>query len=214
MDELMYETEPSIQLLPAETLEDSSIENVAVTPVESGADPFEISPEEIVTDTPDNDSAIPDAIGEVGSSKLTQSEESAAELESSAPALTGENIEIGENNQNVEQDPKGSGDAVAQELDNIHKLLSERIPEQTEEPVTEAQEEALESESEITLQDVLDEISSIREFESEQLDELKSINSNLIITGNNSNIFGKNILASVLIIWGALIAGYFFSKII
>ena len=115
MDELMYETEPSIQLLPAETLEDSSIENVAVSPVESGADPLEISPEEIVTDTIDNDSAIPDAIGEVGSIKLTQPEESAAEL-SSAPALTGENVEIGENNQNVEQDPDGSGEAIAQEI--------------------------------------------------------------------------------------------------
>ena len=213
MDELMYETEPSFQLLPAETLEDSSIENVAVTPVESGADPLEISPEEIVTDTPDNDSAIPDAIGEVGSIKLTQPEESAAEL-GSAPALTGENVEIGNNEQNVEQDPDGSGETIAQKLDNIHKLLSDRIPEQTEEPVTEAQEETLESESEITLQDVLNEVSSIREFESEQLDELRAINSNLVIAGNNSNIFGKNILASVLIIWGALIAGYFFSKII
>jgi hypothetical protein len=189
------------------------MENVAVTPVESGADPFEISPEEIVTDTPYNDSAIPDAIGEVGSSKLTQPEESAADPES-APALTGENLEIGENNQNVEQDANGSSSAISQELVNIHKLLSERLPEQTDEPVTEAQEETLESESEITLQDVLNEVSSIREYESEQLDELRAINSNLVISGNNSNIFGKNILASVLIIWGALIAGYFFSKII
>lgn len=69
MDELFNETEPSIQLLPAETLEDSSIESVAVNPVESGADTFEISPEEIVTDTIENDSAIPDAIGEVGSDR-------------------------------------------------------------------------------------------------------------------------------------------------
>ena len=57
--------------------------------------------------------------------------------------------------------------------------------------MTEAQEETLESESEITLQDILNEVSSIRELESEQLDELRSINSNLVISGNNSNTFGK-----------------------
>lgn len=117
-------------------------------------------------------------------------------------------------------DPEQSGTRAdgfenQETLGSIYKLLQERLPEGTQEE-SESESE-LESESEIdtekSLSDIYDEISKLNSVESEQLEQLKTINNNLVVHSNNSYYFDFYTVSIISAIWGSIAIFLLFRKI-
>lgn len=98
-------------------------------------------------------------------------------------------------------------------IDNIYSLLLERLPErQLSESESELESES-EIESEKTLSDIYDEISQLNSYESEQLQELQTLNSNMVIHSNNDYYLGIYTISVISAIWGSIAIFLLFRKI-
>ena len=104
---------------------------------------------------------------------------------------------------------------ISETLDNIYKVLEERLPEKESE--SESETENLDpdtvQESEKTLTDIYNEIHSVREFESEQLDELRTIRDNNIVSNNNVYHLASFEIAITSAIFGSILIALLFRKI-
>lgn len=108
--------------------------------------------------------------------------------------------------------PVQSGDLPAETaIDNIYKLLDERLPTRSLE--SESETEIQSSESEITLKDLKDSIDDLKGIESEQLEYTKQLESDLIVSSNNSYHFNVYEIAIISAIWGSIAIYLFFRKI-
>lgn len=117
----------------------------------------------------------------------------------------------------VVSDPGGvsEGNKVEENLENIYKLLSERLPESESESESETQTESItaQSETEITLADIKSSLDSIAELESEQNLQIGNIETALVAVGNNYITYSDFILSGIMAIWGSFIIYLFFRKI-
>ena len=192
----LFETEmlSTIDIVP-----DDSINNESDTTL---TDPYILAGGGVESSTPADN--IPDAINleetDTVPSTQTPSNEETPSIEQepeTIPALTG-------------------GSDIEQNLNDIYVLLQERIPERSIESESESESESeqieLQTENQ-TLLDIKDEISNIREYESEQLSLIDSINNNLVVLGNNSSTYNNFILSGIMTIWGSFIVYLIFRKI-
>lgn len=104
---------------------------------------------------------------------------------------------------------------ISETLDNIYKVLEERLPEKESE--SESETENLDpdpvKETEKSLTDIYDEIHSVRELESEQLDELRTIRDNNIVSNNNVYYLALFEIAIISAIFGSILIALLFRKI-
>lgn len=104
---------------------------------------------------------------------------------------------------------------ISETLDNIYKVLEERLPEKESE--SESETENLDpdpvKETEKSLTDIYDEIHSVRELESEQLDELRTIRDNNIVSNNNVYYLASFEIAIISAIFGSILIALLFRKI-
>lgn len=108
--------------------------------------------------------------------------------------------------------PGQGGDLPAETaIDNIYKLLDERLPTRSleSEPETETQF----SESEVTLKDIRNSIDDLKGIESEQLEYTKQLESDFIVSANNNYHFNVYEIAIISAIWGSIAIYLFFRKI-
>lgn len=108
--------------------------------------------------------------------------------------------------------PGRSGDLPAETaIDNIYKLLDERLPTRSLE--IESETETQFSESEITLKDLKESIDDLKGFESEQLEYTKQLESDFVVSSNNNYHFNVYEIAIISAIWGSIAIYLFFRKI-
>lgn len=196
-----FETE--ITISPDDVSEDLQIE--AFNPIETEAvltpnSTQEASDPVLVSDPAGVEETIPDAI----------------------TIVDNESEEIGSE---VVSDGSGSGEAdplqteadgtISKTLDNIYQVLEERLPEKESESESETDNLDPDSvqETEKSLTDIYNEIHSVREFESEQLDELRTIRNNNIVSNNNVYYLASFEIAITSAIFGSILIALFFSKI-
>lgn len=146
---------------------------------------------DFVGDSQRENPAIPDAI------QIDNGEENVAEQVSAE----------------VQEDSPGqSGDLPAETaIDNIYKLLDERLPTRSLE--SESETESQSSESEITLKDLKESIDDLKGIESEQLEYTKQLESDFVISSNNNYHFNVYEIAIISAIWGSIAIYLFFRKI-
>lgn len=125
----------------------------------------------------------------------------------------------------VVSDGSGSGEAdplqteadgtISKTLDNIYRVLEERLPEKESE--SESETENLDpdpvQETEKSLTEIYNEIHSIAEFESEQLVELRTIRDNNIVSNNNVYHLASFQIAITSAIFGSILISLLFRKI-
>lgn len=195
-----FETEITISPDVSEDLQSGAfnpIETEAVlTPniTQSESDPVIVSDPAGVVET------VPDAI--------TINENENAEISSGV-------VPDGSASGNTEALQTEADGTISETLDNIYKVLEERLPEKESE--TESETENLDhdpvQESEKTLTDIYYEINSVREFESEQLDELRTIRDNNIVFNNNVYHLASFQIAITSAIFGSILIALLFRKI-
>lgn len=103
----------------------------------------------------------------------------------------------------------GSDPVGSETLSNIYKLLDERLPSEK----TETESIEVESESEINLKDIHDQIDSIAQYESEQLSIISEIRDNNIISNNNNYYMDSFQIALTSAIFGSILIGLLFRNI-
>lgn len=146
---------------------------------------------DFVGDSQEENSSIPDAI-QIDNSGNEVAEQGSAE---------------------VQDDSHGqSGDLPAETaIDNIYKLLDERLPTRSLE--SESETEIQSSETEITLKDLKDSIDVLKGIVSEQLEYTKQLESDFVVSSNNSYHFNVYEIAIISAIWGSIAIYLFFRKI-
>lgn len=104
---------------------------------------------------------------------------------------------------------------IMETLDNIYKVLEERLPEQESESESEIETQEADpvQETEKSLTDIYNEIYSVRELESEQLAELRAIRDNNIVSNNNVYHLASFQIALTSAIFGSILIALFFRKI-
>lgn len=125
----------------------------------------------------------------------------------------------------VVSDGSGSGEAdplqteaegtISKTLDNIYQVLEERLPEKESESEFETQNLDPDpvQETEKSLTDIYNEIHSVRELESEQLAELRTIRDNNIVSNNNVYHLASFQIAITSAIFGSILIALLFRKI-
>lgn len=125
----------------------------------------------------------------------------------------------------VVSDGSGSGEAdplqteadgtISKTLDNIYQVLEERLPEKESESESENEnlDPDLMQETEKSLTDIYNEIHSVRELESEQLAELRTIRDNNIVSNNNVYHLASFQIAITSAIFGSILIALLFRKI-
>lgn len=125
----------------------------------------------------------------------------------------------------VVSDGSGSGEAdplqteadgtISKTLDNIYQVLKERLPEKESESESETQNLDPDpvQETEKSLTDIYNEIHSVRELESEQLAELRTIRDNNIVSNNNVYHLASFQIAITSAIFGSILIALLFRKI-
>lgn len=163
---------------------------------------------------------------------ITQSEsdpvlvsDPAGVVETIPDAITINENESAEISSEVVLDGSGSGEVdplqteaegtISETLDNIYKVLEERLPEKESESESEIENQDPETvqETEKSLTEIYDEINSIREFESEQLVELRTIRDNNIVSNNNAYHLASFQIALTSAIFGSILIALLFRKI-
>lgn len=177
-----------VSIFPEETYDDSLFTQPIEGNVETGAD--EIS--------------VPAIIEDYSSGDIAQSHEGVPDQ--------AEQNEVGG------ADPEQAGTRAdgfenQETLGSIYKLLQERLPESTQEESEIESESESEIESEKNLSDIYDEISRLNTIESEQLDQLQTINNNLVVHSNNSYYLDFYTVSIISAIWGSIIIYLLFRKI-
>lgn len=118
-----------------------------------------------------------------------------------------------------EVDPlqKETDGTISETLDNIYKVLEERLPEKESESESESETQNLDpdpvQETEKSLTDIYNEIHSVRELESEQLIELRTIRDNNIVSNNNVYHLASFQIAITSAIFGSVLIALLFRKI-
>ena len=104
---------------------------------------------------------------------------------------------------------------ISKTLNNIYQILEERLPEKESESESETENQNLDpvQETEKSLTDIYDEINSVREIESEQLVELRTIRDNNIISNNNVYHLVSFQIAITSAIFGSILIALLFRKI-
>lgn len=166
-----------------------------------------LAPSEPVIDQPETSAPV-----------LDQSETSAPEIISDA----NNSPSIQPSKESERALPTDQADQPGQEVSEpdssmvgrIYKLLDERLPERSieQESETEIQSES-QSESEISLAYIEQTLDDIRQFESEQLDFIETMESNQVVSSNNSYHMGYYQIAITTAIWGSIVIFLFFRKI-
>lgn len=196
-----FETE--ITISPDDISEDLQIEafnpietEAVLTPniTQSESDPVLVSDPAGVVET------VPDAI--------TINENESAEISSGV-------IPDGSASGNTEALQTEADGTISETLDNIYKVLEERLPEKESESESETENQNLDpvQETEKSLTDIYNEIHSVREFESEQLDELRTIRDNNIVSNNNVYHLASFQIAITSAIFGSILIALLFRKI-
>ena len=196
-----FETE--ITISPDDISEDLQIEafnpietEAVLTPniTQSESDPVLVSDPAGVVET------VPDAI--------TINENESAEISSGV-------IPDGSASGNTEALQTEADGTISETLDNIYKVLEERLPEKESESESETENQNLDpvQETEKSLTDIYNEIHSVREFESEQLDELRTIRDNNIVSNNNVYYLASFQIAITSAIFGSILIALLFRKI-
>lgn len=148
-------------------------------------------------------------------------------VETIPDAITINDNESEEISSEVVSDGSGSGEAdplqteaegtISETLDNIYKVLEERLPEKETESESESEIENQNSdtvqETEKSLTEIYNEIHNIAEFESEQLNELRTIRDNNIVSNNNVYYLASFQIALTSAIFGSILIAIFFRKI-
>lgn len=196
-----FETE--ITISPDEVSED--LQNEAFNPIETeavttpnstqeGSDPVLVSDPDGVVET------VPDAI--------TIDENESAEISS-------EVVPVGSGSGEADPLQTEAEGTISETLDNIYKVLEERLPEKESESESESENQDPDpvQETEKSLTDVYNEIHSIRELESEQLVELRTIRDNNIVSGNNVYHLASFQIAITSAIFGSILIALLFRKI-
>lgn len=146
---------------------------------------------DFVGDSQEVNSTIPDAI-QIDNSVNEVAEQGSTEVQDDSP---GRSVDL----------------PAETAIDNIYKLLNERLPTRSLE--SESETETQSSESEITLKDLKDNIDDLKGIESEQLEYTKQLESDFVISSNNSYHFNVYEIAIISAIWGAIAIYLFFRKI-
>lgn len=195
-----FETE--ITISPDEVSED--LQGEAFNPIETetistpytqdGADPVLVSDPAGVNET------VPDAI--------TIVENESAEISSGV-------VPDGSGSDEVDPLQKESEGTISETLDSIYKVLEERLPEKESESESESETQDPETvqETEKSLTEIYDEIHNIRELESEQLAELRTIRDNNIVSNNNVYHLASFQIAMTSAIFGSILIALLFRKI-
>lgn len=104
---------------------------------------------------------------------------------------------------------------ISETLDSIYQILEERIPEKESESESETKNQNLDpvQETEKSLTDIYNEINSVRELESEQLAELRTIRDNNIVSNNNVYHLASFQIAITSAIFGSILIALLFRKI-
>ena len=135
--------------------------------------------------------SIPDAI-QIDNNEAEQAEQGSAEDQGVSPGQ--------------------GGDLPAETaIDNIYKLLDERLP--TRSLQSESETETQSSETEITLKDIKESIDDLKGIESEQLEYTKQLESDFVVSSNNNYHFNVYEIAIISAIWGSIAIYLFFRKI-
>lgn len=146
-------------------------------------------------------------------------------VETVPDAITINENESAEISSEVVSDGSGSGEAdplqaeaegtISKTLDNIYKVLEERLPEKESESESEIENQDFDpvQETEKSLTDIYNEIHSVRELEAEQLAELRTIRDNNIVSNNNVYYLASFEIAITSAIFGSILIALFFRKI-
>lgn len=148
-------------------------------------------------------------------------------VETIPDAITINDNESEEISSEVVSDGSGSGEAdplqteaegtISETLDNIYKILEDRLPEKESESESESEIENQDpetvQETEKSLTDIYNEIHNIAEFESEQLNELRTIRDNNIVSNNNAYHLASFQIALTSAIFGSILIALLFRKI-
>lgn len=189
-----------------------------------------ISPDDEVSEDLQGEAFNPIETEAVLTPNITQSESDPvlvsdpAGVEETVPdAITINENESTEISSGVIPDGSGSGEAdplqteadgtISKTLDNIYQVLEERLPEKESESETENQDPDPVQETEKSLTDVYNEIHSVRELESEQLNELRTIRDNNIVSNNNVYYLASFEIAITSAIFGSILIALLFRKI-
>lgn len=190
-----------------------------------------ISPDEVSEDLQgeafnpiETEAVYTPTITQVGSDPVLVSDP-AGVVETVPDAIKIDENQSAEISSEVVSDGSGSGEAdplqekpegtISETLDNIYNVLEERLPEKESESESETENQDPDpvQETEKSLTDIYDEINSVRELESEQLDELRTIRDNNIVSNNNVYHLASFQIAITSAIFGSILIALLFRKI-
>lgn len=135
--------------------------------------------------------------------------------ENDSPEISSEVLSDGSGSSEADPLQTEADGTISKTLDNIYQVLEERLPEKESE--SESETENLDpdpvQETEKSLTDIYNEIHSVRELESEQLAELRTIRDNNIVSNNNVYHLASFQIALTSAIFGSILIALLFRKI-